>query len=70
MALSDGDKAEYKEMARVIVKEVLAEHIANCPHHLAYLISRARLVGLTVGIIVASGVSSGTAVAIIMKVFK
>jgi hypothetical protein len=32
MALNDGDKAECKEIAREIIKEVLAEHIKSCPH--------------------------------------
>jgi hypothetical protein len=27
MALTDGDKAECKEIARIIVKEVIVEHI-------------------------------------------
>jgi len=30
--LNDGDKAECKEIAREIVKEVLIEHTISCPH--------------------------------------
>ena len=64
-----GDNAECKEIARVIVTEVLKDHIRTCPHHQAYLISKARVFGMIVGVVIASGVSSGTAVAVIMKVF-
>ncbi len=67
--MTAGDKAECKEIAREIVTQVLKEHIASCPHHAAYLVSRARVVGIMLGVIVASGISSGTAVALIMKVF-
>jgi hypothetical protein len=67
--MNSGDKSECKEIARAIVTEVLREHISTCPHHTAYLISKARVLGMILGIIIASGVSSGTAVAVIMKVF-
>ena len=67
--MTAGDRAEYKEIARAIVSEVLRAHIESCPHHQAYLISKARIFGMIVGVIIASGVSSGTAVAVIMKVF-
>ena len=32
MALTPGDKAECKQIAREIVKEVLVEHVDMCPH--------------------------------------
>lgn len=64
-----GTEAECKQIARVIVTEVLKAHIESCPHHTAYLISRARVIGIICGVILASGISSGTAVALIMKVF-
>ena len=67
--MNAGDKAECKEIAREIVTEVLQVHINTCPHHTAYLISKARVFGMILGVVVASGVSSGTAVAVIMKVF-
>ncbi len=66
--LTEGQLAECREVARVIVKEVLIEHIETCTHHLAYLLSRARIYGIAVGVVLASGISSGTVVAIIMKV--
>lgn len=69
MALSKGDIAECKEIGRVITKEALLEHIKNCPHHQAYLVSKARIIGLIFGVVVTSGVSSGTVAAIIMKFF-
>ena len=55
MALNDGDKAECKEIAREIVKEVLSEHIASCPHGKVILASKMLLVGACVG----SGLASG-----------
>ena len=55
MALNDGDKAECKEIARVIIKEVLTEHIAACPHGKTILASKMLLVGMCVG----SGLASG-----------
>ena len=69
MALNDGDIAECKEIARVIVKEVLIEHIANCPHHQAFLISKAKILGIMFGAVIASGASSGVVVTIILKIF-
>lgn len=38
--LSEGDKAECKEIARAIVKEVLIEHIQSCPHGKTILVSK------------------------------
>ncbi len=65
--MNAGDKAECREIGRVIVTEVLQVHINTCPHHTAYLISRARVVGIMFGVIIASGLSSGTVAAIIVK---
>jgi len=69
MALNAGDKAECKEIARLIVEKVLEVHIATCPHHQAFLVTKARMVGMALGIVVASGVSSGTVAAIILRFF-
>lgn len=68
MALTDGDKAECMLIAQIIIKEVLDDHIKSCPHHQAYLVGRAKIFGVICGIIVASGVTSGTMTAIIMKI--
>lgn len=67
--MNNAEKAECREIAREIVKEVLMVHITTCPHHQAFLVSKARLLGIMIGVIVASGVSSATAVTILMKVF-
>jgi len=56
MALSAGDKAECREIAREIVKEVLKEHIASCPHGRAILASKMFLIGLSIG----SGFAGGS----------
>ena len=55
MALSHGDLAECKEIARVIIKEVLVGHIESCPHGKTILASKMLLVGMCVG----SGFASG-----------
>lgn len=49
MSLTEGDKAEIKEIARLIVKEVLKEHIASCPHGKTLLKSRMFLMGVCIG---------------------
>lgn len=68
MSLTEADLALCREQGREIVKEVLKEHIKSCPHHQNYLISKARVIGLFFGVVIASGVTSGTIFAIIMKV--
>ena len=67
--MNAGDKAECREIGREIVTEVLKIHIKTCPHHTAFLISKARIVGIILGVVAASGVSSAAAVSLIMKVF-
>lgn len=49
MALTEGDKAECKEIAREIVKEVLSEHIASCPHGKTLLASKMFIIGVCTG---------------------
>ena len=63
MALTEGDKAECKEIARVIVNEVLKYHIASCPYGLALAKSKMLMVGLCIG----SGLASGTTVFALVK---
>jgi len=63
MALSEGDIAECKEIAREIIKEVLIEHIASCPHGKAILASKMLLIGMCVG----SGFASGSVVLALAK---
>jgi len=64
MAMTEGDKAEIKEMARQIVKEVLAEHVQACPHGQSLNLLRAKFVGICLGV----GVGSGGLVAAVLKV--
>ena len=68
--MTAGEKAEYKEIARVIIKEVILEHIGTCPHHAAFEVSKARVLGIMIGVIFASGVTSSTVAAIIFKLFS
>ena len=55
MALTDGDRAECKEIAREIIKEVIKEHILMCPHGRSYMKTIAFVIGMTVG----SGIAGG-----------
>ena len=55
MALTEGDKAQCMEIARLIVKEVMEEHIASCPFGQRQLRDRALLVGACIG----SGLGGG-----------
>jgi len=63
MALSHGDIAECKEIARIIVKEVIKEHINSCPHGQAMKTRWFLMIGLALG----SGASSGGLVLAIAK---
>ena len=63
------EKAEIREISREIVKEVLREHIKTCPHHQLFLITKAKFIGIAIGIIIASGVTSGTAASMAVKLF-
>jgi len=55
MSLNDGDKAEIKEIAREIVKEVLIEHVKACPWGVKFY----KIIFLAVGIGIGSGVGTG-----------
>ena len=63
MALSQGDIAECKEIAREIVKEVLIEHIKCCPHGRVILASKWLLIGMCI----ASGLTGGGMVFTLVK---
>ena len=70
MALTEGDKAECKEIAREIIKEVLTEHIAGCPHGIAMRVNKAYIIGVCVGSgIIGSGITLSLA-QVIMKGFN
>lgn len=65
MALTDGDKAECKEIAREIVQEVLVIHVHTCPHGRTML----KMIWVSIGIAVGSGIASGSIVLTIIKIF-
>lgn len=69
MTLSAQDKIEIDQRAEGIIERVLQRHIDTCPHHQAYLIGKAKIVGFVLGGIVVSGVSSGSIAAILIKFF-
>jgi hypothetical protein len=66
MALTDGDKAECKEIARVIVQEVLLQHTESCPHGKKLLQAKSLLVGIGIGI-GAVGASTGIGIFTIIQ---
>lgn len=65
MALTLGEKAECKEIAREINKEVLAEHIQSCPHGRSLL----KFTCISVGIAIGSGFASGGLVITLFRMF-
>lgn len=65
MALSPGDLAECKEIARVIVKEVLETHVQTCPYGRSLL----KFTCIAAGIAIGSGIAGGGFVLTIIKVF-
>ena len=63
MALTEGDKAECKEIARMIIQEVLEQHIQSCPWGKKILISKWVLIGACIG----GGAAGGSVVLGIVK---
>jgi hypothetical protein len=61
MAMTEGDKALCQEYARLIIQEVLTEHIKACPIGRSLL----KFTCLSIGIAIGSGfVSSGVVLAV------
>ena len=60
--LNDGDKAECKEIAREIVKEVLIEHTVACPHGIRI----GKLWMLLLGASIGGATGGGGIVAVVM----
>jgi len=54
--LSKEDALHCKEIAREIIREVLIEHIASCPHGKTVLASKMFLAGVCIG----SGFAGGS----------
>ena len=69
MALTDGDKAECKLIAREIVKEVLVEHIALCPHGLWIMKSKVWFAAVGLGIGIGGGLGGGGLACLIAHAF-
>jgi len=63
MSLTDGDKAECKEIAREIIQEVLTIHVDTCPHGRTMM----KMFWMAAGIAVGSGVASGGVVLVVVK---
>lgn len=59
--MTDGDRAECKEIARQIIKEVLTEHIQMCPYGLFLAKGKAFFIGICIG---SGALGSGVSLAI------
>jgi hypothetical protein len=67
--MTDADKNDCKEIARMIVREVMVEHIASCPHGQGVNVFKAKVYGLAIGIGIASGLGTGASVSAIINAF-
>lgn len=65
MALTEGDRAICREIAREIVHEVLEQHILMCPYGKMIWGGKFFIIGICLG----SGLISSSVVAIAMKIF-
>ena len=66
MVLSEGDKNTCREISRLIIKEVLLEHISSCPHGKTIFASKMLLIGMCIG----SGLTSGGIVFALIKIIS
>jgi hypothetical protein len=65
MALSEGEKAVCREIAREIITDVLEQHILSCPWGGKVI----RFKWLFVGVLIGSGAAGGGAAAVLLKAF-
>ena len=70
MTLTSGDKAECKEIARSIIKEVMEGHIRSCPHGQLLARSKAWIIGVGLGIGLGGGVGGGSIVFALIHTLK
>ena len=72
MSLTEEDKAWVRSTAEAIVREVSIElfksHVMACPHGKTLLIMRWLVIGLLLGIGVASGVTWAMAIKLLMTI--
>jgi len=69
LALTKQDKIEIREIARSLMEEVMKEHIKCCPHHNAYLVDKAKVWGIMIGVALVSGGASGV-VSVLFRAFS
>ena len=69
MAMSELERSECKEIAREIIKEVMAEHVASCPHGQNFNVFRAKVYAFAAGVGIATGSATGVSIAAILKAF-
>ena len=51
------------------MEEVMKEHIKCCPHHNAYLVDKAKVWGVMIGVALVSGGASGV-VSVLFRAFS
>lgn len=69
MSLDDGDKAEIKEFAREIVKEVLILHTASCPYGSMLSRGKSWFIGICVGVGIGAGVGTGGIISMVLRFY-
>jgi len=69
MALTEGDKAECKEIARIIINEVIKYHIESCPHGKVILKNRMFLIGCVIGASIGGGAGGAGVVMAFIRIF-
>lgn len=69
MPLTEGDKAQCREMAGIVADEIITRvikaHIESCPHGKSILLSK----GFVIGIFIGSGAIGGGVVVAVLKMF-
>jgi hypothetical protein len=66
MALNDGDKAIVEQECWKVAKEAIQQHESNCPVKRILEVKKAYVIGLLFGVLISSGIGSGTVVTIIL----
>ena len=74
MALDEGDKAICGEIAERIIekvmKRIMPQHVASCPHGKTMLKNKMFLVGCIVGTSIAGGAGGASVVIAFVKIFS
>ena len=66
MTLSNGDKALVTQLSWNVCKEAIMEHQKNCPVKWVLEVKKAHVYGFLLGVLLCSGIGSGSVVTIIL----